>query len=381
MRRRTPLVLAAALAAALPLVISGSASAAPAEPVVVASGLDNPRQLSWGSNGGLLVAEAGRGKVNPGPNACFTGPEGENCLGVTGGISRIANPARTVDGDAKRVVTGLLSGASREGGSAVGSNGVSFQKGKILVAMTWVPPDVLPRTGVPKWQVGQLIQATPWPSHAKKAIADLAAIELEQNPDGTDVNPNPYAVLALDDHRSVVADAGGNHLVLVDRGKAKVLTVMPAHGCGGVVTPECDMHSVPTSLTKGPGNALYVGELAHFEPGEARIVKVSPKTGRILGFYGRGGTICARDTAGFSGITGVAFGPDGSLYVSELFGGATGGQVVRISPSCKRTAVPVPMPAGLLTDGKGNVFVSAFSISDRDGADGAPPGQVWKLRF
>jgi hypothetical protein len=41
-------------------------------PTRVASGLDNPRQLSFGTAGDLYVAEAGAGGSGP----CMTGPEG-----------------------------------------------------------------------------------------------------------------------------------------------------------------------------------------------------------------------------------------------------------------------------------------------------------------
>lgn len=374
MKRRTVLALAAALGLGGALV-PGTASAV--GPTVVVSGLNNPRQLAWDDHGRLLVAEAGRGTLDPKPGSCLQGPEGEVCVGVTGSISRVSDPAHTKNAAPRRVVTGLISAATRDGGQATGPDGVTFQNGRILAQETWAPPDQMPR-GVPKWQLGKLLKALG--DGSKRAIADVAAVELTQNPDGTDVNPNPYAALALDSKRTVVADAGGNHLVLVKDGKTKVFTVLPGHGCGGAPTPECDQHSVPTSLTRGPGGALYVGELAHFEPGEARVWKVSPTSGRLLGWYGKGGTICSSDTTGFSTITGVAFGPDGSLYVSELFGG-DGGQVVKVTPDCERSVQAVPAPAGLVTDKRGNVFVSAFSISDSDGAGGAPPGQVWRLRF
>jgi hypothetical protein len=227
---------------------------------------------------------------------------------------------------------------------------------------------------------GKLFRA--WRGGPAKQVADLSGYEAAVNPDGGEVDSNPFDVEAIGGGRALVADAGGNDLLVVDHGRTKVLTVFPRHGCGGVFTDECDGHSVPTSLAWGPGGAVYVGELAHFEPGAARVWKVSPWTGKRLGWYGKGGTICRSDTAGFTTVTGVAFGRDGSLYVSELMGGADGGgQVVRISPNCHRSVRSVPLPAGLLVDRHDNVYVSAFSISDSDGAGGIPPGQVWRLRF
>jgi glucose/arabinose dehydrogenase len=52
------LVCVAVVVAALAIPASGVA-ASPPQPVM--TGLDNPRGLAWGPEGGLYVAEAGRG--------------------------------------------------------------------------------------------------------------------------------------------------------------------------------------------------------------------------------------------------------------------------------------------------------------------------------
>src|SRR5262245_16079774 len=70
----------------------------------VMSGLDNPRGLAFGPEGGLYVAEAGRG--GPAAGQCWTSPRpdlGERCYGATGAISRYWH------GTQARVVTGLPS--------------------------------------------------------------------------------------------------------------------------------------------------------------------------------------------------------------------------------------------------------------------------------
>jgi hypothetical protein len=362
---------------------STSAAATPAKPVVVVSGLNNPRQLAWGPHG-LLVAEAGRGSLHPGKNNCFAGPEGQTCVGATGSVSLIAQPGLTHNARPHRIVTGLLSGAAPDGGSATGSDGVDAQNGSVLIQQTYFPVQ-LPH-GLPAWQNGKLLAAR----HGRlSSVANIAKVELTRNPDGLQVDSDPYAVLALGRHSSLTADAAANDLILVRHGKARPFTVFPLHGCGGHRDPNgCDQESVPTSLARGPGNAIYVGELAHFEPGEARVWKVSATTGKILGYYGKGGTICPSDQTGFTTVTGVQFGRDGSLYVSELLGGANGqGDIVKIAPDCTRTSMAVPLPAGLALDRHNNVYVSAFSLSDTDGAvpqPGAPalpPGQVWRVRF
>ena len=66
---------------------------------------------------------------------------------------------------------------------------------------------------------------------------------------------------------------------------------------------------MPTSLSLGPDGYIYVGELHSEQPGKAKVWK-----------YDRRGNP-VRSWGGFTTVTGVARGKDGSLYVSELFGG------------------------------------------------------------
>src|SRR5688572_18036681 len=62
-----------------PLVLSGAATWE-----VVVGGLDNPRGLAFGPEGGLYIAQAGSG----GDGLCGPGPEGTRCYGETGAITR-----------------------------------------------------------------------------------------------------------------------------------------------------------------------------------------------------------------------------------------------------------------------------------------------------
>ena len=48
-------------------------------------------------------------------------------------------------------------------------------------------------------------------------VADLGAFEASVNPDAPEINPNPFDLVALPGGAALVADAGGNSLVLVDR--------------------------------------------------------------------------------------------------------------------------------------------------------------------
>jgi DNA-binding beta-propeller fold protein YncE len=97
------------------------------------------------------------------------------------------------------------------------------------------------------------------------------------------------------------------------------------------------------------------------------VWKVDPWTGKILSWK-----------SGFDSISGVALDDKGDLYVSRLLAG----QVTKVSHG-KRTNVKVPFPAGVAVDPYGGkVYVSAWSIADRDGTvlvgEKTPGGQLGK---
>ncbi|MER5751655.1 ScyD/ScyE family protein [Streptomyces sp. NPDC002088] len=359
MRKRTALVVGTSVALAVTAGIAPASAAgatgghAGAKPVirVIAKGLDNPRQLSY-DDGHVYVAEAGRG----GKKCVGAGEEGQTCVGLSSAVTKIY-----WDGGAwhhYRVVKGLPSGAAPDGGFATGVDGVSALDGCVWAVETYAPPEAGIPTGPPWNTLGKLLSV----DHGTARIAaDVTAVEQKYNPHKATVESNPYAVLALPDGRKIVADAAGNDLVVVDpSGKARPFTVFPDH----------DRHqAVPTSLALGPDGKLYVGELnGEAEKPTARVWKVDPRTGKILGWK-----------SGFGSITGIAFNDDGDLYVSQLFAS----RVTKVSGG-KRTNVQVPFPAGVAVDPyDGKVYVSAWSIADRDGTvlDGrkTPGGQVWKI--
>ncbi|PWI17555.1 hypothetical protein DI272_27865 [Streptomyces sp. Act143] len=360
MKTRTSLVVAtgvalAATAGIAPATASGGHSGGKPVVRVIATGLDNPRQLSY-DDGHVYVAEAGRG----GKKCIGAGPEGETCIGLSFAVTKIY-----WDGSAwqhYRVVRGLPSGAAPDGGLATGVDGVSALHGELWGIETFAPPEAgVPVT--PPWnKLGKLLSIEQNGDHGKARIAaDISAVELRYNPHKASVDSNPYAVLALPDGRKIVADAAGNDLVVVSpQGKAKPFTVFPDHD---------KRETVPTSLALGPDGNLYVGELNGLtEKPTARVWKVDPWTGKILGWK-----------SGFGPISGIAFNSGGDLYVSQLFQGV----VTKVAHG-KRTNVKVPFPAGLAVDPyDGKVYVSAWSVADRDGTvmEGkkTPGGQVWKI--
>ena len=330
----------------------------------IASGLNNPRGLALGSDGGLYVAEAGRGGTGP----CVQGPEGPQCFGLSGSITRID----LWRGRQERVVTGLPSLADNNGSSATGPHDISFSGrgvGYIAIGLGGNPTARTTNFGAGGANLGQLMRGVLY--RGWRNIADVSGYEAQANPDQGAVDSNPYSVLAWGD-RQIVADAGGNAVVQVDeRGRMTTLAVFPNRM---VAAPpflglppgsQIPMQSVPTSVALGPDGKLYVGELTGFPfpVGAANVYRV-PLTGGTPEVF----------ASGFTNIVDIAFGPDGSLYVVEIAkngllaaeqGGDQTGALIRVSPNGTQTEIAsagLVAPGGVAIGPYGTLYVTNKSI-------------------
>jgi hypothetical protein len=334
----------------LPGIPSGSLVAqGPLE--VIASGLDNPRGLDFGPEGALYVAEAGRGGEGP----CIEGPEGGDvCLGQTGGITRIWR------GAARRIVSHLPSLAGPGGGGAIGPHDISFQgrgNGYVVLGLGSHPGNRA-RLGPGGALLGRLARFAP--SGHRALVADFVAIETRRNPDGGELDTNPYAVLAHPAGQ-IVADAGGNAVYgVLHPGWVFTLAVFPDQPQPSFPFPGFPMQAVPNALTFGPDGAIYVGQLTGFPfpPGGANVYRLIPgHAPRVF-------------RSGFTNIIDLAFGRDGSLFVLQFAaagllnvppGELPVSSIVRVQRDGTRTTLNTPglLAATALTVGwDGALYVS-----------------------
>jgi sugar lactone lactonase YvrE len=338
-------MLLVALGAAL---VAAGANAQPAAtPVTVASGLDNPRGLEVGPGGAVYVAEAGSGG-----GTCFGTGMNRFCLGFTGAVTRIAG------GSQQRIATGFLSGAGPDGSFATGPDDVAVTKnGTVYAIETSAPPEAF--RGLPaaiRRQAGRLFRLRP--GGGWTAVANVGRLEERINPDGREVNPNPYGVVAGPAGVFYVVDAGGNTLLRVDRGgHVSLLAVLPPQTVG-----RQQVQSVPTTVTVGPDGALYVGELGGegTPRGRSRIFRIDPFADEE-----EGEEEIEVFATGFSAISGIDFGPNGALYVSEQFGPGESltGAVVKVAPNGRRSVLArLPAPGGVAVAPNGAVYVSVNSV-------------------
>lgn len=365
---RSRTLLAAAGSLALTATALGglpTATAAPSPPAaldnhLVASGLDNPRMLSFGPDGSLYVAEAGRGGAGP----CFPGPEGETCFGRSGAVTKIRAGRQT------RVLTRLPSLAAEGGSGALGPADVAVRWGRYVVSVG-LGADPAVRADLPPGgrRLGTLLTG-PVGGDRLRVLANLGSYEAANDPDGGVPDSNPVG-FTYDWRAVVAADAGGNSLQRVREGGAtETLAVFPERVVPFPFPPpdEVPMQAVPTSVVKGPDGAFYVSQLTGFPfpANRARIFRVT--RGGDVSIYARG----------LTNVTDLAF-SGGRLYAVQLAGDGgllavppetlPMGSLVRINRNGSTTTVAdeLPAPYGVALRG-GSAYVTTCAVCAGGGA-------------
>lgn len=372
-RVKRKLALVAALATALSMVpLMALPAAAVSEPTVVATGLNSPYKLTAGPGGAIYVAEAGTGGSDC---AMVTGPDGnevEACSGTTGSVTRISGGVQT------RVVTGLAS-VSLGDSEWFGPTAVGFNAANEMHVVLGLGGNEASRAALGQDQLGTLVRIPE--GQDPVLVSDLVAFEEANDPDGGQPgvehpDSNPFDLI-FDGTDALVADAGANALLRVESdGTTTVEAMFPPTFVDPPpflsIPGQIPMQAVPTGLAHGPGGSVFVSQLTGFpfEPGAANVFAVS--NGVVSTAFG-----------GFTNIIDIARADDGTLYVLEF---ASNGLLSPDGPQAALVQVrtdgtrktlmygaELPVPGGVAVGADGMVYLSVCTLC------GPGEGMVWRI--
>jgi hypothetical protein len=384
-------VLACATLAVLAAVLLSASARAGARPAahiatltVVADGLNQPKKITIGPGGSLIVAESGDGVS---PAGCTNGNQ-PSCLDQSGSIDEIS-PA----GQTRTLAPGLPSISSgTNAGVASGPAEARLIGGHLEVLFQ--DSGISDHTGAAPFGpggafLGDLVRLN---GTAGRIQARFGQFEAAHNPDHglgsmvvwhqeSPIDSDPYSFVPYRGGYAV-ADAGGNDLLFVSRaGKISVLAVFPMiseRAVAGTFGPGqkrpfvARAQAVPDSVAVGPDGALYVGELGGepLDVGKSDVFRVVP--GHVPTVYARG----------FTAIGDIAFDRSGRLLVLEidhkglndpaLKRGAppASGEIIRVGAHRRQTVVAstgLEFATGIAVAPDGDVYASLNGIATATG--------------
>ncbi len=355
---------------------------------IIAEGLDNPKGLTFGSDGSLYVTEAGTG----GDGLSIPSPSGQGDLhyGLSGAICKIEN------GTVQRILTGLPSVAFPDGSGAAGPHDIKFDAdGKAYVLLGYAANPAF-RESLGDTNLGTIITFN-MSNNTWSSIADITNCEAIKKIalSDSEIASNPLS-LYVDSNKLVIVDAGanslfsintdGSNLELIAAIPERILTNpifpgaksqnfdrghVPAPGAYPQAPRQVSIQSVPTDVVKGADGAYYVCEFSGFPfpEGGANIYKISA-SGELEVF-----------ASGFTQLIDMTFDAEGSLYVLQHMNqsgwkGNADGALIKISSNGERTTLiegnGLEMPSALTIGLDG-----AFYIINRGGRPGI--GQVIRI--
>jgi glucose/arabinose dehydrogenase len=323
---------------------------------VFAEGLDNPRGLEFGPDGLLYVAEGGQGGTRSTEGECeqVVPPVGPYTGGDNARIS-------TLDADGQRtsVAEGLPSTqlSPALGSLVAGVADLAFVDDALYYLLaaggcSHGNPDV--PNGI--FRVNE--------DGTTELVADLSAFVMAnptavQNPGDFEPDESAYGLELFNDEL-YVAESNHGALDAVDPATGDVHRVLDM--------TETESHLVPTAMAVGPDGNLYVSNLTTFPitAGAAKVFTVTPEG--ELGVHAEGVTA----------VLGLAFDAEGQLYVLETSGPGSGmeapivpgtGRVVRLTDGGELEVVATGLvfPTGMVFGPDGTLYVSNFGF-------GFPPG-------
>ncbi len=337
----------------------------PAGAQVVAEGLWNPGDIAFGDDGTLYIAETGVFGGSDGPEPVMATPNAEGTPPVAAAPLVPPQVSQVAPDGTQSVLT-----------TEAGGVGISVANGTVYVSTGGGSVG----SGVTPSPAENTVSAVDIATGDTRVLASLGPYEVENNPDGLDVNPNLYGLDIAEDGTIYVADAGGNTIYTVDpaTGEFALFAVVPNLTDLTGATPSAEEQAqqpgprqpVPTSVVIDDGGNITVVLLSWGWSGPS-VLSFAPD-----GTY----------TAGISGlsmIVNAVLGPDGLMYVSQLSADFSGdapapGNVLRINAdgSVEPVVEGLFLPHGIAFDAKGNLFVATNSIIS--GPD-APLGQVLRV--
>jgi len=316
---------------------------------VFATGLDNPRGLTFGPDGNLYVAESGRGGLDTTVGQCtqVVPPVGPYTNGLTSRISKISPSGRRTT-----VVDELPSDQTSAtfGSQVTGVADVKFIDNTLygLLAGAGCSHGI-------KDKPNAILRVDP-AEHKVAYIANLSHFFMTHpvaHPNPADFEPDgtPYNMIAV-----------GRTLYLLEPNHGELDKVDPNGTISRIVDISATQgHIVPTVLAFHEGN-FYVGNIDGEAPGAANIYKITP-----------GGQISIL----FSGLTevlGIAFDRCGRLYALESYTGqflyGTGtGTIVRWTTAGKMETVAsgLTVPTSMAFSPDGKIYVSNHGFSFQPG--------------
>ena len=221
--------------------------------------------------------------------------------------------------------------------------------------------------------IAQLVRIRP--NGNTEIVADIGAYQvtdpdpIDQDDFPEESNPNGIAILSGD--RFLVADAANNDLLLINKqGAIETVARFPIRvipfGAG-----EMPAEPVPTAVAIGPDGAWYVSELMGFPftPGTSRIWRIEPGTTDATCDAAATTAPCRVYADGFTAIIDLAFGPDGTMYVLEIFAngllsGSPVGALIAVNNGVRTELVPGQLlaPGGVAVDSDGTIYVTTGTV-------------------
>jgi plastocyanin/sugar lactone lactonase YvrE len=262
---------------------------------LAAGGLINPRGMTWSPDGTLYVALAGSGGTtesqHDSPHEEQYGPF---FSGDTASVVRIERQLNVTTIGCPVAVAGGLPSTQGMGGHTQGPSAVAFLDGQLYILQDSGP---IAATAFPDLPNGVYVVN---PDGGVDLVANIMEWT-RQNP----VSHVPYDL--TEESETFAMLAGDGFLWVLEANSGQVLQVT----VDGEIRRIADLsegHPVPTGFALTGDGGVYVGYLtpAPYTDGSSKIIKVMPD-----------GTVTDVWT-GLTMVTGIAVGPDGTLYAAEM---------------------------------------------------------------